>query len=76
MPDDTPVAIVDTNEVYCQFYNLGLISYQQAWRWQQDLVADRINCPNLEDILILLEHPPVYTLGQGASSEFLKFDPH
>jgi lipoyl(octanoyl) transferase len=23
----------------------------------------------------LLEHPPVYTLGQGASLEFLKFDP-
>ena len=24
---------------------------------------------------MLLEHPPVYTLGQGASAEFLKFDP-
>jgi lipoyl(octanoyl) transferase len=29
----------------------------------------------LEDRLILLEHPPVYTLGQGASLDFLKFDP-
>ncbi|MET0115336.1 MAG: lipoyl(octanoyl) transferase LipB [Limnospira maxima] len=38
--------------------------------------VDKKLVPNLEDILILLEHPPVYTLGQGASSEFLKFDPH
>jgi lipoyl(octanoyl) transferase len=25
--------------------------------------------------LMLLEHPPVYTLGQGADLQFLKFDP-
>jgi lipoyl(octanoyl) transferase len=26
-------------------------------------------------VFILLEHPPVYTLGQGSHLEFLKFDP-
>jgi lipoyl(octanoyl) transferase len=26
-------------------------------------------------VLLLLEHPAVYTLGQGATLEFLKFDP-
>ncbi|HEY9846691.1 MAG TPA: lipoyl(octanoyl) transferase LipB, partial [Candidatus Caenarcaniphilales bacterium] len=31
--------------------------------------------PYLPDALILLEHSPVYTLGQGARLEFLKFDP-
>lgn len=31
--------------------------------------------PSLEDVLLLLEHPPVYTLGHGATLEFLKFDP-
>jgi lipoyl(octanoyl) transferase len=30
----------------------------------------------VDDVLLLLEHPPVYTLGQGASLEFLKFDPN
>lgn len=29
----------------------------------------------LDDILILLEHPPVYTLGQGSDIGFLKFAP-
>lgn len=38
-------------------------------------MAERRDNSSLEDILILLEHPPVYTLGQGASLEFLKFDP-
>ena len=28
-----------------------------------------------QDVLILLEHPPVYTLGQGADLQFLRFDP-
>lgn len=28
----------------------------------------------MQDTLILLQHPPVYTLGQGADTRFLKFD--
>jgi lipoyl(octanoyl) transferase len=46
-----------------------------AWEQQRSLVAERIKDPTLYDVLLLLEHPPVYTLGQGASLEFLKFDP-
>ncbi len=49
--------------------------YLEAWKWQQSLVSDRKLNPQLDDVLILLEHPPVYTLGQGATTEFLKFDP-
>ncbi|WP_017316220.1 lipoyl(octanoyl) transferase LipB [Mastigocladopsis repens] len=58
----------------CLLHNLELKPYTDALMWQRTLLGDRINDPSLEDILILLEHPPVYTLGQGASSEFLKFD--
>ena len=36
----------------------------------------RIDNPDLEDVLILLEHPPVYTLGTGADTNFVKFNPH
>lgn len=49
--------------------------YLEAWEWQKRLVSDRKLNPALKDVLILLEHPPVYTLGQGATTEFLKFDP-
>lgn len=59
----------------CLFYNCKLVSYEAAWAWQKALVAERREQPDLEDLLILLEHPPVYTLGQGASLEFLKFEP-
>lgn len=59
----------------CWLYNKGLVAYSQAWAWQQALVNQRRINPTLPDVLILLEHPPVYTLGQGASVEFLRFDP-
>jgi lipoyl(octanoyl) transferase len=55
-------------------YNQGLVSYQSALDWQRSLLQERVKNPSLEDVLILLEHPPVYTLGQGASLEFIKFD--
>jgi len=59
----------------CQLYSPGMVPYDVAWQWQRSLVAERRVQNNLEDVLILLEHPPVYTLGQGSSLEFLKFDP-
>ncbi|RUS95212.1 octanoyltransferase [Dulcicalothrix desertica PCC 7102] len=59
----------------CSLYNQDLMPYLEALAWQRALLQERINNPNLEDVLILVEHPPVYTLGQGANLEFLKFDP-
>lgn len=60
----------------CLLDNQGLVPYAVAWEQQRSLVAQRIQDPTLDDVLLLLEHPPVYTLGQGASLEFLKFDPN
>ncbi len=65
---------MNTSKRICLLNNLGLIPYDDAWKLQQKLVADRINNPNLPDVLLLLEHPPIYTLGRGASTDFLKFD--
>jgi lipoyl(octanoyl) transferase len=59
----------------CVLHDRGLIPYSEAWAWQQKLVAERKENLKLNDVLILLEHPPVYTLGQGATPAFLKFDP-
>ncbi|MBE9206728.1 lipoyl(octanoyl) transferase LipB [Nostoc sp. LEGE 06077] len=58
----------------CLLYNKKLMSYTDAHAWQRSLVSERVQNPSLDDVLILLEHPPVYTLGQGATPEFLKFD--
>jgi lipoyl(octanoyl) transferase len=59
----------------CLLDNQGLVPYSVAWEQQRSLLTQRINDPSLDDVLLLLEHSPVYTLGQGASLEFLKFDP-
>ena len=58
----------------CLLYNVGVMPYETAHQWQRSLVAERIHNPELDDVLILLEHPPVYTLGTGANPEFIKFN--
>ncbi len=52
----------------------GLVPYQEAWLGQKALVAERLANSDLADTLILLEHLPVYTLGTGSNTDFLKFD--
>lgn len=59
----------------CLIHNLGLVSYSVAWSQQRSLVQERLNNPKLDDIFLLLEHPPVYTLGTAANLKFLKFNP-
>ena len=59
----------------CQLYRCGLVEYETALRWQRSLLLKRKENSSLQDVLILLEHFPVYTLGQGATLDFLKFDP-
>ncbi len=51
------------------------VPFCTAWQWQKAIVARKQQHPDTPDVLLLLEHPPTYTLGQGASLEFLKFDP-
>ena len=63
------------NQRYCVLKNHRLVKYTEAWAYQRSLVDQRINNPNLNDVLVLLEHPPVYTLGTGSTVDFLKFDP-
>jgi lipoyl(octanoyl) transferase len=55
--------------------NQGIVNFSQAWEYQRSLVEERVNNASLNDILILLEHSPVYTLGTGSSLDFLNFDP-
>jgi len=47
----------------------GLMEYGEALAWQESL-RDRV-LAGAPDVLLLLEHPPVYTLGRGADPAFL-----
>ncbi|MDX2228921.1 MAG: lipoyl(octanoyl) transferase LipB [Leptolyngbyaceae cyanobacterium bins.349] len=59
----------------CTLYTAGIVPYQISWDWQRSLVTDRKQNATLKDVLILLQHPPVYTLGYGSDPQFIKFDP-
>lgn len=52
----------------------AITPYSLAWAQQRSLVAARIANPDLPDVLLLLEHPPVYTLGTGSDIKFIKFN--
>jgi lipoyl(octanoyl) transferase len=62
------------SKLICYLYAGKLIPYEVAWQEQRRLVRERRTNPEEEDILMLLEHPPVYTLGTGAKLDFLKFE--
>src|SRR5262249_56469481 len=47
----------------------GRVPYDVALAWQEALVARRLT--GGPDALLVLEHPPVYTLGRGADTRFL-----
>lgn len=59
----------------CHLYQMDCLEYETVWHWQRSLLNARLDNPALEDVLLLLEHPPVYTLGTGSTLNHLKFDP-
>ena len=59
--------------------DLGLLDYDAAWSLQKQLAADRISGALPHDTLLLVQHPPVVTLGRSTkpghllvSAEFLE----
>lgn len=53
-------------------HRLGLVPYAEALALQERLVEARL-AGETGDVLLLLEHPPVVTLGRGAKREHLRF---
>jgi len=51
----------------------GTVPYLTAWDWQRELAARR-QADEVGDVLLLLEHPRVYTLGRRADDTNLVFD--
>lgn len=56
-----------------RYYNLELLEYKMAWELQYHIHSLRVN-NQIEDTLILLEHPNTYTLGKTAHIENLISD--
>lgn len=57
---------------------LGRISYKDALTLQENLVADRTGAQprSLDDVLLLLEHEPVYTIGRTPDQSSLRDPAH
>ncbi|MEM6252964.1 MAG: lipoyl(octanoyl) transferase LipB [Cyanobacteria bacterium P01_D01_bin.156] len=52
----------------------GLTAYKLVWNYQRQLVSMRKDNPALDDVLLVTEHLPVYTLGTASTTEFVHFD--
>ena len=52
---------------------LGTVEYRAAWALQQHIAAERQR-DAIDDTVLLLEHPPVYTLGRRATMEHVLLD--
>ena len=51
--------------------DFGRIDYQEAWELQRNLIAARKERILQKDIVLFLEHPPVFTLGRRGGRECL-----
>lgn len=49
-------------------HDLGLRSYAEALSFQRDVAAKRISKEIAQDVLLLVEHPPVITLGRSTKA--------
>lgn len=54
-------------------FELGRVPYGQAWDLQKQLVARR-RAGEIPDALLLLEHPPTYTIGRSGSPASVLLD--
>jgi hypothetical protein len=48
--------------------DLGLRDYEEVWRLQKEFVARR-RAGEIPDTVILVEHPPVFTIGRQPDAE-------
>jgi lipoate-protein ligase B len=53
--------------------DLGIIEYKDAWRMQREL-AEKRRCGAIQDSIMLVEHPAVFTIGRSGSRANLLAD--
>jgi lipoate-protein ligase B len=57
---------------HCYCVEIDLIEYRKAWELQSNLVRARKDGIFDRDIILILEHPPVFTLGRRGGLDNLK----
>ena len=67
---DSSMIIDDVKEVKVNTMNLGKRSYGEVWNLQKKMQIKRM-AGEIDDLLILVEHDPVYTLGKNADVNHL-----
>lgn len=67
---DSSMIIDDVKEVKVNTMNLGKKSYGEVWNLQKKMQIKRM-AGEIDDLLILVEHDPVYTLGKNADVNHL-----
>ena len=67
---DSSMIIDDVKEVKVNTMDLGKRSYGEVWNLQKKMQIKRM-AGEIDDLLILVEHDPVYTLGKNADVNHL-----
>ena len=62
--------ITQSKKLEFQILDLGRKSYKDVWNLQKKMQLKRLN-GDIGDVLILVEHDPVYTLGKNANPDHL-----
>tara|TARA_B100000959_G_scaffold244716_1_gene268836 strand:+ start:3212 stop:3859 length:648 start_codon:yes stop_codon:yes gene_type:complete len=62
--------MIEAEKVDVRVMDLGHRPYEEVWNIQKDMQIKRIN-NEIDDLLILVEHDPVYTLGKNADADHL-----
>ena len=62
--------ITQSKQLEVQILDLGQKPYKDVWNLQKKMQLERMN-GDIGDVLILVEHDPVYTLGKNANPDHL-----
>jgi lipoyl(octanoyl) transferase len=73
--DDASMAIISPAR-HCRLIDVRdrAVPYREGWAWQKALVDQLREDDSASDVLILLEHQPVYTLGTASKIEHVLFN--
>ena len=64
------MTMAQSKQIEVQILDLGKKPFKEVWNYQKKMQLKRMN-RDIDDVLILVEHDPVYTLGKNANPDHL-----